>query len=366
MIIYCPNCGKANDDDSLYCVNCKSEFRKIENQQIKQTNNSTNFNQLSESYYNPSINNQKNKKKKLMIIASIAISIILISAGFYIFFINPNDEQSEIELMINNIGSKIDGAPTASLQSLASGNLPTIPDENCLAKYYLYDDSEKIGEIIEGNVGIETYNGINCYKILGRSTVASEFGGQDVDFQMDYTFYCEVDTYLPVYMSIVYDYTKPEILKEAEFTVKINWDQNSGEINTVTNLLGQTSTTTSIVPTDYWGMVSDASDLYTGYNAEVNYEISTSEIDSNIDMKMQINIVDIEDVNVPSGTFENCYVLEIEQSQSGLFRYNGLDSTTKIWITEDSKYPQAQFTMSAGGIPIDMTSKLEGYYNINQ
>ena len=127
--------------------------------------------------------------------------------------------------------------------------------------------------------------------------------------------------------------------------------------------MGRTSTATSIFPTEYWGLVSSVDDLYVGYNEEIEYTISSSDFDEDVEMNMQISVTGKEDITVPSGTFENCYILEVEQTQSDYSSYGSFEATTKIWITEDGEFPQSEISMSTSGIPIDITSKLEGYYS---
>ena len=327
---------------------------------------------ISEYHYEPSSTYPKIRdKKKKPIFAVVAIAAILVVSGLSIVFIvfqNPEDEfdviSKELDVLVNNINSKIEGGPKASLYSLAGGNFQSIPNEGNVAKYYVYYDGEKIGETIEGTVGKETYNGRSCYKMLGRSNVEFSYLEQTIAFQMIYAFYEDENTKMPVYMTIKYDYSKPEELKEFDMIISLSWDQNSGEIKTSVQCGEQTGTSTAILPIEYWGMISSVDDLYVGFSEEIDYTMTTSVsgTSSDSDMNLKISITGQEDVTVPSGTFENCYVLEMEQTQSNGYSYSSTDVNMKIWISEDGFVPQKETSLSSMGMPLSITSKLEGYY----
>ena len=128
------------------------------------------------------------------------------------------------------MNSKSSGGPTVSLQSLGSGNFQTIPENQHLAKYYMYYGGEKIGETIEVNTGLTTYNGISCYKILGETDIEISLMGTSTAFTIDYIYYVKADDKMPIHLSITYDYTKPEELKTFDMTSTVSWDQEEGEI----------------------------------------------------------------------------------------------------------------------------------------
>lgn len=373
MTKYCKNCNKANNDSSNFCVHCGSRIYEIKNSyyesQFEKTKQSS-FNQMNmNSYYGQNyVNNTSvnNKKKPWIITITIFTAILLIIAGLYFAFYNSTEEKvNELDVMLKNIGDKMDKAPKASLQSLASGNIPCIPDENCLVKYYLYYNDEKIGDLIIGNTGTEYYNGKSCYKLLGRTNVDIEVNDIAIAFQMDYTYYSDKNTDLPVYMIIEYEYSKPMELKGIDISITISWDQDSGEIITTANYLGEKQTSTTIVPTDYWGILSSFDNLYIGYTEQINYVITQPDYHSDIDMLLEISITDIEGIIVPAGTFDNCYVVEFEQSKTNSYYYSKTSSKTKLWITKDGEFPQIQITIPSDTINIEMTAKLEGYYSTN-
>ena len=61
-----------------------------------------------------------------------------------------------------------------------------------------------------------------------------------------------------------------------------------------------------------------------------------------------------EDVVVPSGTYENCFVVNGTQPE--------MDLEMRLWVTEQGVVPQAEVTMAVRGAdPLTLTIKLEHY-----
>jgi len=383
MYRYCIKCGCKCYENSKFCTSCGAEFVQNNNYTNPETNNNYNdFEQqvsdpykkqsIGSTYYQPAGDPLTTcpgmpEKKKKPIIAAIAIATaaILIIAGLYVVFVGfENDKKNELDILIGSATSKVEGGPSASLQSLAGGSFQSIPEEGHVAKYYLYNDGSKIGETTEGTVGTEVYQGISCYKIIGRSNMDFSYAGQTIAFQTDYTYYVDVNTNNPVYMIMKYDYSKPEQLKGSEMTVSLSWDQDTGKITSTASVLGQSVTSTLTFPTEYWGMFSSVDDLYVGFSKEFDYTLSVSGAGTSLDadMVMNISVTGQEDVTVPSGTYENCYVLEMKQTQSSEYSYGIIDVNIKIWISEDGVVAQADASLSSAGMPIEITAKLEGYY----
>jgi hypothetical protein len=294
---------------------------------------------------------EKKSKKNKMIIAALAIAIAaaVIGAAVFVIFTGENKEESELDQLLNSHTSKIEGGPTVNMQSLGSGNFQSIPDENCIAKYYLYYQGEKVGEIAEANTGKTTYNGINCHRIIGRSTTSLNYMEYEIAFTMDYTYYINANNNIPVYMKADYAYSKPQ---KIEASSTISWNQNTGEIKTTIPITNKEIT--MVFPTEYWGMIDSLDDLYVGYSNTVYYTMQSEGIDT--DMKMTISVTDQEDVTVPAGTFEDCYVIQFVQSEKN--SYFGQTASIKIWISPEGVVPKAN--TNTGGL--DLTQKLEGYY----
>jgi len=367
----CNRCGAVNSDNNPFCTNCGARFVESISNFKKSTDEINNFEKKPQddseekityekeskirqeineqsNYYEPSYPpEESNKKKPMIAIITILIVLILVAATFIVIF--NQDKGNEIDEYINSIKSKIEGGPTVSMQSLACGNFQSIPQEGSLAKYYLYNQGEKVGEAYEVNTGETNYNGINCYKMLGRSNIDMTYQSTEIAFVMDYTYYIKTDNNIPIYMEMDYDYSQPQDMKASS---EISWDENTGEIKMT--MPNSNQEMIMDFPQEYWGIIDSVNDLYVGYSNEFEYTMTIS--GSTNDVNMDISINEQEDVTVPSGTFENCYVIEITQSYS----YSTI-SSQKIWISEDGFVPKVELNSSG----MDITQELEGYYTTN-
>ena len=309
---------------------------------------------------------QSKKTKPIIAVAVIAIAAIVVAASFYVIYIVEETEKSEFDKLIDNLKdsvkkyclgiakSKIDGGPTLNLQSLASGNFQTIPEKGRIAKYNLYRNGAKIGTATEEAVGTEMYKGKEYLLILGSSDVKISSYLGSTAFTMDYKYYVEADSKMPVFMSIFYDYKDPDNL---DMQIELTWNQDSHEIKSTTSLMGRQATITSKLPEEYWGMVSSIDDLYVGFVKNIAYTMSFYGESYNVDLTF--SITSQEDVLVPAGTFENCYIFEFEQDFSELSHLIGDSNINmKIWISEKGVVPKAEVIL----LSEEITQELEGYY----
>jgi hypothetical protein len=109
------------------------------------------------------------------------------------------------------------------------------------------------------------------------------------------------------------------------------------------------------VTDDFWSKTNLQDVLYVGYSNEVTYTTSVSGYDTDITLK--ITVIGQEDVTVEKGTFEDCYIIEIEQD-------SGVVSTTSyMWIDENYVCPKMQISNSAASLGYgDLVIELEEYY----
>jgi hypothetical protein len=67
---------------------------------------------------------------------------------------------------------------------------------------------------------------------------------------------------------------------------------------------------------------------------------------------VEMTAIGKEDVVVPSGTYENCFVVNGTQTE--------MDLEVTLWVTEEGVVPQAEVTMAVRGVdPLTLTMKLE-------
>jgi len=70
------------------------------------------------------------------------------------------------------------------------------------------------------------------------------------------------------------------------------------------------------------------------------------------ELNVEMTAIEKEDVVVPSGTYENCFVVNGTQSE--------MDLEITFWVTEQGVVPQAEITMAVRGVdPLMLTMKLE-------
>ncbi len=348
----CLKCGATNDENSMFCINCGNKFETA----IPESQNPTT------TYPGKT----KNKKKMITATIAIVIAIALISVGFFVLFIGEKQtEKDELDYLLENITGKIEGGPTVSLQSMAGGNFQAVPAEGCIAKYYVYYDGEKIGESVQANAGKTTYGGISCYKILGRTDIEMSIMGFQMAFVMDYTYYVNEDNNLPVAMNLEYEYTKPAQIKGLSMSSQFNWDQSTGEITmSMGNPLGGGDISlTMMLPEEYWGLLNTYDSLYAGYSKEINY--SMLYLGETVYITMTVDVTGMEDITVIAGTFEDCYVIEMEQEILSGSTSAPVNTYMKFWISKDGVTPKAETSAESLGYGItdfSMIQELEGYY----
>ena len=379
MFKRCPKCGIQNNENVSFCTNCGAKFEeKVSDfKQPTETEKIDAFEQQSSGIYKESAyfeapkpvesmpeyqpygqpspyiaEKQAKKTKPIIAIVAIAIAAIVVATAFFVLFTGEKDEEkSELDRLLDSITGKIKGGPTVSLQSLGSGNFQSIPADGCIAKYYMYYNGEKIGETVEANAGVTTYNGINCYKILGRSDIEMSVMGTTTAFTIDYAYYINENTNIPVYMDIDYDLSGSQ---GGKMSSTISWNQNTGEIKMTIPVSAQEITLN--FPTEYWGLLSSVDDLYVGYSKEFDYTMTNEGTTTGI--SMNISVTSQTDVTVLAETFEDCYVLEFAQIESNYYSSNQPSVFMKVWISEDGVVPKVESTV----LGMYITQELEGYY----
>ena len=102
---------------------------------------------------------------------------------------------------------------------------------------------------------------------------------------------------------------------------------------------------TLLLPPEHWGAI-DA-----GYSEQFT---STIHLDGIAEVTVEMTVIGKEDVVVPSGNYENCFVLNGTEPEIGLEMI--------FWVTEEGVVPQAEVTMAVRGVdPLTLTLKLEHY-----
>jgi hypothetical protein len=109
------------------------------------------------------------------------------------------------------------------------------------------------------------------------------------------------------------------------------------------------------VPDDFWTTTNLEDNLYVGYTGEVSYTTSVSGYDT--DVTMEISVIGQEDVTVAKGTFEDCYIVKINQTSGSI------TTTSYMWIDENNVCPKMQISNSEAFLGYgDIVIELEEYY----
>jgi len=104
-----------------------------------------------------------------------------------------------------------------------------------------------------------------------------------------------------------------------------------------------TTEMTFLLLPERWGAI------YVGYSEQFTSMISYGGI---AEITVEMTAIAKEDVVVPSGTYENCFVVNGTQPE--------MDLEITLWVTEQGIVPQAEVTMAVRGIdPLTLTMKLE-------
>jgi hypothetical protein len=94
-----------------------------------------------------------------------------------------------------------------------------------------------------------------------------------------------------------------------------------------------------------WGAIG------VGYSAQFTYFVPLGGVP---ELNVEMNAIGNEDVVVPSGTYENCFVVNGTQPD--------MDLEMTLWVTEQGVVPQAKITMAVRGVDrLTLTMKLENY-----
>jgi hypothetical protein len=381
---YCQICGKENNDTSGFCENCGAKFADT----VIPTYQNEKY-QYSQRYQPTT---QKKSKKGYIIgaVVAVIIAVMLVSIWYFMPFLDDNG--------ITKI--PVEGGPQANIGSMASGSASsayamTTPNVDHTAVYGFYINDERIGEISFTNVGEELYSGILCYKIVGECYYdfsSSQFSSyssitatstSDMTYRISMSFTNYVNKLNNVVVHADYNMQTPKIpgsssAGQTQMTMDLNQETNEIIITTTSN--DNSNTITYTVSDNYWSMSDIQNYLYVGYSNEytITYEIPYSSYYSDdfevsddyvniepysMDYTITIEVIGQEDISVEKGTFEDCYIIQIDQDT------NFIIMTTKLWVTDDGICPKMTFSTgspdsmeNATGSTYTMGFELEEYY----
>jgi hypothetical protein len=348
---YCQECGENNSEEAAYCFNCgkKLEFIIYQNKSFEK--NESNDYQNYEKNQTYQTTRRPIKKYGFITMISV-ISVVAILVGAYLisgYLYNDNIKNPTI----NKIPVK--GGPKFNIESIVnSGNAFTSPDVGHTAVYGYYLSGVRLGEVSFTTVGEENYNGEQCYKITGNGNFNFDIYGQSmsVDFNID-AYISQSDGKL-VYFYYNFDINQPFNI-DMDMIMDINKENGEITVTVDSSMIGSSST---VIKTseEYWDCTLLKDDLFVGYLNEVIYTMNVLGYDTEVSLK--ISVIGKEDITVKKGTFEDCYIVQIDQDQGYV------NSTSTIWIDENGICPKMQIgSSSTSSISYEgMTIELEEYY----
>jgi hypothetical protein len=102
---------------------------------------------------------------------------------------------------------------------------------------------------------------------------------------------------------------------------------------------------TLLLPPERWGAID------VGYSEQFTYMVPYGGV---AEVTVEMTAIGKEDVVVPSGTYENCFMVNGTQPE--------MDLEITLWVTEQGVVPQAEITMAVRGVDhLTLTMKLEHY-----
>ena len=224
---------------------------------------------------------------------------------------------------------------------------------------------------------------------------------------MNYYYYVDAEDNSPVYLSLDYAFDISEFsysssyyddLNTMKMTLEMNWDKDDNKVLTTISMISDMMDMKADIgiefSEEYWDLNTDIDDLYVGFSKKFSFDSTidfnnieiTSDDDYYDDLynddslyddleqktttDVEIKVTGKEDITVPIGRYENCYILQIKQTQKSESIYetsittSTSESTTKIWIDENGVMPQAEQSIDTTGFgssSMKLTQKLESY-----
>ena len=351
---YCNRCNVENLEKASFCINCGTKIDdiiKAENRPVNiQTNKNTQQQYYGQPYPYPLQPSSKNKKPIIAIIV-ICIATAIIIASLFISGVFTGGGSNNFN--INKI--PVAGGPRGNLQSLATGgNALTTPDIFHTAVYGYYMNGSKIGSISFTNKGEEYYLGKLCYKIEGGGIFDIQIYNQQLEMDFNINGYVTKSDLTLQYYNYEFSVGYNGYSMDMSGTIYVDIESGKITLDIYSSMIGSISKVIE-VPNDFWTTTNLQDNLYVGYSNEVYY--STNVSGYNTDVSMKISVIGQEDVTVSKGTFEDCYIVKIEQTNGGT------TTISYMWIDENNVCPKMQILNSS--VPYgygDLVIQLEEYY----
>ena len=353
MVNYCNECGIELNDEDFYCKNCNTVLQE-KPQTLTESQETEAFPDQSYNQFFEDTQKRSQRHKLIIIVSVIAAASLLVSVLFFSGILNINVEEEPPRYV------KMNSGPKASFQSSSTGSISPIPEEDYYATYGYYYQNSRVGEATIQEMGLEIYQGTECYKTRTTGNLDISISGASVKFTFEGFEYRNVEDSMPIYSSINGKYSKP-----FKFTslAENSWDHENGKMEmTTTSSLGQTTELTAYLPEEYWEIADLGENLEMGYSNELTYTMDLNDLYSDIEVTMTISVVGKEDITVPNGFYKDCYIIEIVQE----YQVSGIDQimTFTVWMDDEGITPQQKISIPSVSGNIDVLLKLDEYYTL--
>ena len=188
------------------------------------------------------------------------------------------------------------------------------------ATYGYYFQESRVGELQFASVGTGTYQFEGEFNInITIGEVGVSFNGEVGDFR----------------------YSVPQ-------STSLGWSSEDSTLPFPTAIdaaifVDVTKEMAFLLPPERWGSI------HVGYSAQFTPMVPYGGVP---ELNVEMTAIGKEDVVVPSGTYENCFVVNGIQTE--------MDLEVTLWVTEEGVVPQAEVTMAVRGVdPLMLTMKLE-------
>jgi hypothetical protein len=394
MIKYCPNCGTKRNATDLFCKNCGQKIKQNK-KEIQQFEKQIAYPQQNKPYINKyyiQTNQPKNQNKRKILagtILTVIIAMMLISTAFFIQPQTDTKKQDQTEPEDPKIPEKpekldpVEFGPKVSLQSLTSGTVTSIPQENAKAKYGLYDQNgilgkpgQRIGEINEENLGKVTFQGEQCilvktegriiipmdeylesYRSMSTTQQEQEILNQipnQISYYIYSDYYIKQNDNTPIYMDYKIDFTEFfEILKEISIASGnteqtdylefdevmigfiIDWDREGSKADMRMYMEGfsfmnMDANFTVEFSEEYWDMCPEFDELYVGFEKIMNFTMTLKMNDFSYSFEEYEEEYETEEVMVSSSNSQEIEEHEYSNSQSDLYEDDSEDYTSSV------------------------------------
>jgi len=204
-----------------------------------------------------------------------------------------------------------------------------------------------------------------------------------MDYTIDFTEYMQIMYKIFTSMDLGDHTSMPELDESVIMGYTIDWDRAQSKADMSFYMEGMSymnmdADCTIEFSDEYWDMEPEIEDLYVGFEKIVEFTMtlkindfdyniyddtaeeepeydltdiySEDELSQTITTTMEIKVTDQEDVNVPVGTFQDCFVLEVNEKQNteyGYYTSSSYDETssTKIWVSQNGVMIKAEYSL---------------------